>query len=55
MVADVVASKFGREPFTWGLKGLVDPGPVRNEYIRCLKLADENNNNIQPLMKFARS
>jgi Fic-DOC domain mobile mystery protein B len=55
LLADVVASKFGREPFTWGSKELVDPGPVRQEYIRCLKLADENNDNIQPLLKFARS
>lgn len=55
LLADVVVSKFGREAFTWGSKELVDVGPVRQEYIRCLKLADENNNNIQPLVKFARS
>jgi Fic family protein len=55
LLGDVVAVKLGREPFTWGSKELVDAGPVRDEYIRCLKLADENNDNIQPLLNFARS
>jgi Fic-DOC domain mobile mystery protein B len=55
LLGDVVAVKLGREPFTWGSKELVDAGPVRDEYIRCLRLADENNDNIQPLLNFARS
>ena len=55
LLADAVVAKLGREPFSWGSKELVDAGPVRDEYIRCLKLADENNDNIQPLLKFARS
>jgi Fic-DOC domain mobile mystery protein B len=55
LLADVIAIKFGRDAFTWGPKELVDEGPARTEYIRCLKLADANNDDIQPLMKFARS
>ncbi|SRR6266404_787293 len=55
LLADVIATKFGRDTFTWGSKELVDEGPARTEYIRCLKLADANNDDIQPLMKFVRS
>lgn len=55
LLADVVAVKNGREQFTWGSKQLADAGPVRAEYIRCLKAADANNEDIQGLLTFARS
>ena len=55
LLADVIAVKHGREEFTWGAKALVDAGPARAEYIRCLKAADAKNEDIQGLLKFARS
>jgi Fic-DOC domain mobile mystery protein B len=55
LLADVIAMKLGRETFTWGSKELLDAGPARTEYIRCLKVADANNDDIKPLLKFARS
>lgn len=55
LFADVIAVKNGRERFTWGSKTLAAAGPARDEYIRCLKAADANNDDIQGLLKFARS
>jgi Fic-DOC domain mobile mystery protein B len=55
LLADVIAVKNGRERFTWGLKELKETGPARTEYIRCLKVADANNNDISGLLNFARS
>lgn len=55
LLADVIAVNNGREPFTWGSRELVEIGPVRDEYIRCLKLADADNEDIQDLLRFARS
>jgi Fic-DOC domain mobile mystery protein B len=54
LIADVVATKLGRNAFTWGSKELVDEGPDRTEYIRCLEVADANNDDIKPLIAFAR-
>ncbi len=55
LLADVIVVKSGRERFTWGLKELKDAGPARTEYLRCLKAADANNNDIRGLLNFARS
>lgn len=55
ILADVIAAKHGRAEFTWGAKELVDVGPARAEYIRCLKAADANREDIQGLLNFARS
>lgn len=55
LLADAIAVKNGRESFTWGSKNLTDIGIVREEYIRCLKAADADNENIQGLLEFARS
>jgi Fic-DOC domain mobile mystery protein B len=55
LLADVVVVKNGRERFTWGLKELKNAGPARVEYIRCLKAADANNDDVQGLLSFARS
>ena len=55
LLADVIAEKNGRERFTWGLKELKETGPARAEYIRCLKAADANNDDVRDLLNFARS
>ena len=55
LLADVIAVKNGRERFTWGLNELKETGPARTEYIRCLKAADVNNDDIRGLLNFARS
>ena len=55
LIADVIAVKNGREPFTWGSITLAAAGPGRAEYIRCLQVADANNDDIHGLLNFARS
>jgi Fic-DOC domain mobile mystery protein B len=55
LLADVIAVKNGRKRFSWGLKELKETGPARAEYIRCLKAADANYDDIRGLMDFARS
>jgi len=55
LLADVIAVKNGRERFTWGLNKLKEIGPARTEYIRCLKAADANNDDVRELLNFARS
>jgi Fic-DOC domain mobile mystery protein B len=55
LVADVIAVKHGREDFSWGAKELARPGAAREEYIRCLHVADLDPDDIQGLLKFARS
>jgi Fic-DOC domain mobile mystery protein B len=55
LLADVIAVKNGRERFTWGLRALKEAGPARMEYIRCLKAADANKDDIRGLINFARS
>ena len=55
LLADVIAVKNSRERFTWGSATLEAAGSGRAEYIRCLQAADVNNDDIQGLLKFARS
>lgn len=55
LLADMIAVKHGREPFTWGARESVHVGPARAEYIRCLKAADADREDIQGLLRFARS
>jgi len=55
LLADVVVVKHGRGRFTWGSKQLTGVGLAREEYIRCLQAADVNNDDIQGLLRFARS
>jgi Fic-DOC domain mobile mystery protein B len=55
LLADVVAVKLGRERFSWGAKTFTQIALLRTELIRCLRIADANNDDIKPLMKFARS
>jgi Fic-DOC domain mobile mystery protein B len=47
LLADVIAAKNGREQFTWGSITLAAAGPARTEYIRCLQVADANNDDLQ--------
>jgi Fic-DOC domain mobile mystery protein B len=54
LLADVIVVKNGRERFTWGSVTLAAAGPGRAEYIRCLKAADANNNDVRGLLNFAR-
>lgn len=53
LLADVVAVKLERAEFSWGSRAEV--GSARKEYVRCLRLADDYRDDIQPLLKFARS
>jgi Fic-DOC domain mobile mystery protein B len=53
MIADVIAVKYGRSPFTWGSKDLIPPGEARDRYLSALRNADQGD--IAPLLKFARS
>jgi Fic-DOC domain mobile mystery protein B len=53
LIADVVAVKFGRLPFSWGSKDLMGPGEARNQYLSALRSAD--NGDFAPLLAFARA
>ena len=53
LMADVLALRLGRPVFTWGSAELVRAGDFRLKYIEALRAADGND--IQPLMRFARS
>jgi Fic-DOC domain mobile mystery protein B len=55
LLASVLAVKLGRPRFTWGRETLVDRGPSRESYRDALRTADDNENNIQQLVLFARS
>lgn len=55
MLADVIAEKNGGTRFTWGRANLVEIGSTRNAYLNALRALDDNDNNIQPLLTFARS
>lgn len=55
MLADVIVEKNGGVRFTWGRANLVEVGPTRNAYLSALRALDDNDNNIQPLLTFARS
>jgi Fic-DOC domain mobile mystery protein B len=53
LVADLLASRLGRDPFTWGRVSLIDVSETRARYIDALRAADGHN--IIPLLEFARS
>jgi Fic-DOC domain mobile mystery protein B len=55
MIADVLAVKHGQPRFTWGRVNLVEPGPRRDAYIAALRALDANDNDVGPLLEFARS
>jgi len=53
LIADVIAAKWNREPFSWGPNDLTTVDAVHDQYIKALKLADDGD--IKPLLLFARS
>lgn len=53
LIGDALATRLGREPFTWGRVSLVDLGATRDAYVAALKAAD--NHDYGPLIAFARS
>jgi Fic-DOC domain mobile mystery protein B len=56
LLADVLVAKHGRPVFSWGPANadLAIEGAVRNAYLDALKALDANDNDVQPLLKFAR-
>jgi Fic-DOC domain mobile mystery protein B len=56
LLADVLVAKHGRPVFTWGPANanLAHEGAVRDAYLAALKALDANDNDVQPLIKFAR-
>jgi Fic-DOC domain mobile mystery protein B len=56
MVADVIAVKHSRPEFTWGAgHNLVAEGKSRDAYLAALRDLDANENDVKPLLEFARS
>ncbi len=57
LLADVLVAKHGRPVFSWGpaSANLPAEGAVRTAYLEALKALDANNNDVQPLLKFARA
>lgn len=55
MLADVIVEKNGGARFTWGRANLVDVSPTRDAHLDALHALDDNSDNIQPLLTFARS
>ncbi len=53
LIADIIAIRLGRPPFTWGSANLVKEGEARAAYLEAISAADHGD--IQPLLKFARS
>lgn len=56
MIADVLVCKHNRPPFTWGPpeSELINPGAIRKAYMAALRALDANDNDVRPLLKFAR-
>ena len=53
LIADILVSNgLGRTHFTWGSVNLTKADEARSEYLKALKIADENN--YEPLIAFAR-
>jgi Fic-DOC domain mobile mystery protein B len=61
LMADVLIDGQGRPVFTWGgpdgsdSTHIVRVGELRARYIQALRKADQNQNDIEPLLSFARS
>jgi len=52
----VHAVKHGRAEFTWGAgKDLVAEGHARIRYLAALRALDADENEVKPLLDFARS
>src|SRR5215471_9727996 len=56
MMTDIIAVKHGQPEFTWGTGAdLVKKGGARTAYLTALRALDANENDVQPLLDFARS
>ena len=56
MMTDVIAVKYDRPEFTWGVGAdLVTEGGARTAYLAALRALDANENDVNPLLAFARS
>jgi Fic-DOC domain mobile mystery protein B len=54
LIADVIIDKvFGKPVYTWGSESLIRSSSFRSLYLDALRQAD--NNDIEPLIEFARS
>ena len=53
LIADVLAAKNGRSPFSWGSNDIVSAGDARNAYLEALRAADRGD--IRSLLTFSRS
>ena len=53
LMADLLVTKLGGEPFSWGAGELGDTGPLRERYMAALRAADGHE--IGSLLAFARS
>jgi Fic-DOC domain mobile mystery protein B len=55
IAANLLCEYYGGNRFTWGSVHLGDESPNRAEYVKALKKADIDKNDIKLLVKFARS
>jgi len=56
MMTDVIAVKHDQPEFSWGARAtLVKEGGARTAYLAALRALDANENDVQPLLGFARS
>ena len=53
--ADLLMRTLDGEPFTWGATSIQGNGPNRQAYLAALRAADADPENIEPLVRFARS
>lgn len=53
LMADLLAERMGRKPFTWGGGSLTEVSKLRERYMTALRAAD--NHDVQPLIDFART
>lgn len=52
LMADLLAERLGRKPFSWGSGSLIETGELRRAYISALQAADAHD--MKPLLQFAR-
>ena len=56
MITDVVLVKYGQAEFSWGAgANLVAEGSARAAYLAALRALDADENDVNPLLAFARS
>jgi Fic-DOC domain mobile mystery protein B len=53
LMADLLMTRTGGSPFSWGRANLTAPGAVRRKYIAALQAADRHD--TRPLLEFAQS